>query len=144
MDKFLSDFRNEKLAGAKYDIEDKGNISDYLGIHFEETNNGKIHLSQPHLIQEIIDEVGVPNFKPRATPALSSRILQRDLSGTEFDMNFNYRSIIGKLNFMEKGTRPDIAYAVHQLARFSADPRRCHGEAIVHLAKYLNEPRTKA
>jgi hypothetical protein len=143
VDKFLSDFRNEKLAGAKYDIEDKGNISDYLGIHFEETNDGKIHLSQPHLIQEIIDEVGVPNFKPRATPALSSRILQRDLSGTEFDMNFNYRSIIGKLNFLEKGTRPDIAYAVHQLARFSANPRRCHGEAIVHLAKYLNGTKDK-
>ena len=45
VDKFLSDFRNEELAGAKYDIEDKGNISDYLGIHFEETSNGNIHLS---------------------------------------------------------------------------------------------------
>ena len=143
VDKFLSDFRNEKLAGAKYDIEDKGNIADYLGIHFEETSNGKIHLSQPHLIQEIIDEVGVSNFKPRATPAQSSRILQRNLSGPEFDMNFNYRSIIGKLNFLEKGTRPDIAYAVHQLARFSANPRKCHGEAIVHLAKYLNGTKDK-
>lgn len=83
---------NEKLAGAKYDIEDKGNIADYLGIHFEETSNGNIHLSQPHLIQEIINEVGVSTFKPRATPAQSSRILQRDLSGPKFDMKFNYKS----------------------------------------------------
>lgn len=72
VDKFLEDLRNVKLAGAKCDIEDKGNISDYLGINFSEPDNGKIHLSQPHLIEEIIKEVGVEKFKPRSMPALSS------------------------------------------------------------------------
>jgi ATP-binding cassette subfamily B (MDR/TAP) protein 1 len=50
---------------------------------------------------------------------------------------------VGKLNYLEKGSRPDIAYAVHQCARFSADPKQEHGDAIRWLAKYLKGTREK-
>ena len=33
--------------------------------------------------------------------------------------------------------RPDIAYAVHQCARFSSDPKVEHAEAVECLVKYL-------
>jgi hypothetical protein len=46
---------------------------------------------------------------------------------------------VGKLNFLEKSTRPDIAYATHQVARFCEDPNAEHGEAIEHIAKYLRD-----
>jgi hypothetical protein len=144
VDKFLADFRNEEKAGAKYDIEDKGDITDYLGINFEkDTTTGTVHLSQPHLIDQIIREVGVERFKSRPIPAPSSKILGRDLDGPDFKYKFNYRSIVGKLNFLEKGTRPDIAYAVHQCARFSSNPKKSHGDAIINLAKYLKGTRDK-
>jgi hypothetical protein len=45
--------------------------------------------------------------------------------------------VIGKLNFLEKSTRPDIAYAVHQAARFTAKPKASHGKAVRHLCRYL-------
>jgi hypothetical protein len=48
-----------------------------------------------------------------------------------------YRGIVGKLNFLAKRTRPDIAYATHQIERFSQDPKRTHGEAVLWLCKYL-------
>ena len=44
---------------------------------------------------------------------------------------------------MEKGTRPDIAYAVHQVARFSADPKQTHADAVLHLVKYLRATKDK-
>ena len=144
VDKFLADFRNEEKAGAKYDIEDKGDITDYLGINFEKVgNSGTVHLSQPHLIDQIIKEVGVERFKARPIPAPSSKILGRDLDGPDFAYNFNYRSIVGKLNFLEKGTRPDIAYAVHQCARFSSNPKKSHGDALINIAKYLKGTKDK-
>jgi hypothetical protein len=34
--------------------------------------------------------------------------------------------IIGKLNFLEKSSQPDLAAAVHQAARFSGDPKTTH------------------
>jgi hypothetical protein len=44
---------------------------------------------------------------------------------------------VGKLNFLEKGTHPDIAYATHQCARFSEDRRASHEDTVIWLCKYL-------
>jgi hypothetical protein len=45
---------------------------------------------------------------------------------------------VGKANFLEKSARPDIAVAVHQCARFSADPKQSHEEdALRYLRRYL-------
>ena len=48
-----------------------------------------------------------------------------------------YRSVIGKLNFLEKSTRGDISYPVHQCARFASDPRASHAEAVKRIGRYL-------
>ena len=63
--------------------------------------------------------------------------LSRDLYGQEINEDWHYRSIIGKLNFVEKSTHPEIAYAVHQCARFSSDPKVSHANAIKRIVKYL-------
>ena len=47
------------------------------------------------------------------------------------------------MNYLEKCTRPDIAYAVHQCARFSTDPRFEHGQAVKWLGRYLYGTRDK-
>jgi hypothetical protein len=58
-----------------------------------------------------------------------------------FDLNFNYRSAFGKLNYLAQTTRPDIMYATHQIAKYSSDPRQSHGEAILYLVRYLKKTR---
>ena len=45
--------------------------------------------------------------------------------------------MIGKLNYLEKATRSDISYAVHQCARFVSDPKVEHGETVRWLGRYL-------
>jgi hypothetical protein len=49
----------------------------------------------------------------------------------------NYRQVIGKLLYLEKSTRPDISCAVHQCARFSANPKAKHAEAVKRIGRYL-------
>ena len=56
---------------------------------------------------------------------------------------FHYRSVIGKLNFLEKSTRLDISVSVHQCARFSERPKRCHAEAVKRIGRYLLATRDK-
>ena len=144
VDTAIADLLNEEKAGTKFEIENRGDVSDYLGINFDTKPDGRVFLTQPHLIQQIIDDVNLPTHqRDRATPAASSRILQRDQDGIDFDNTFDYRSIIGKLNYLEKGTRPDIAYAVHQLARFSSNPKKSHADAVIHLVKYLKATKDK-
>ena len=50
---------------------------------------------------------------------------------------FHYRSVVGKLNFLEKSTRLDISVSVHQCARFSESPKKSHAEAVKRIGCYL-------
>jgi len=48
------------------------------------------------------------------------------------------------LGYLEKGSRPDIiAYVVHQSARFSANPKKEHGDAVKWIGHYLKGTRDK-
>jgi hypothetical protein len=38
---------------------------------------------------------------------------------------------------LEKSTRPDIVYAVHQCARFASCPTAGHSIAVKHIGRYL-------
>jgi hypothetical protein len=133
-----------KLLDKSFNVSDEGSISDYLGIKVTRLSDGRLTFTQPQLIDSILVDCGLekPNAKPRETPALSSRILLRDEHGIPWkDEKWKYRSVIGKLNFLEKSTRPDIAYAVHQCARFTAEPKVTHAEAVKNIVRYLKGTR---
>jgi hypothetical protein len=136
-----------KVLGKLFNIEDQGAISDYLGVKVEQVKGGRFKFTQPHLIDQILTDLHLlqqPNTKTTPTPALLTQILQPENDNSRpFDESFHYRSVIGKLNFLEKSTRPDIAYAVHQCARFMENPKAAHGRAIKHIGRYLLGTRDK-
>ena len=128
----------------RFDITDEGDIDEYLGVQVTRHADGTISLTQPHLIDIIIADMGFrANTKGKPTPAPSTILVGRDKDGEPHSESWDYRSIIGKLNFLEKSTRPDIAYAVHQCARFSSDPRASHSAAVRHIVRYLMSTRDK-
>ena len=51
--------------------------------------------------------------------------------------------MIGKLNFLVKSKRLDLSYAVHQCARFAADPKQSHGAAVKRIGRHLASSRGK-
>jgi hypothetical protein len=126
-----------KLASL-FDITDEGKLDEYLGVKISRPTQDTIDLRQPHLIRLILDDMGMkPNTKTKDKAAPSLTILRRDLDGKPFDELWDYRSVIGKLNFLEKSIRPEIAYAVHQCARFLSNPRNSHSNAVKYLCCYL-------
>jgi len=127
------------LIKTKFQLGEEGDLCDYLGIKVTKLPGGTITLTQPHLIDAILTDLKLQSTrtKGRETPALSSVILYKDPKGPPFDESFHYRSIIGKLNFLEKSTCPELAYAVHQCARFCSNPKHSHGIAIKHIGRYL-------
>jgi hypothetical protein len=50
----------------------------------------------------------------------------KDEGGKEFDC---YKSVIGKLNYLEKSARGNIAISVHPCAQYMCQTLRIHGEA---------------
>ena len=49
-----------------------------------------------------------------------------------------YREAVGKLLWLAIFTRPDIMYAVTQVATFCNNPGRDHWYAILHIISYLS------
>jgi hypothetical protein len=47
------------------------------------------------------------------------------------------------LMYLASNTRPDIAFAVHQCARFTHCPRRSHEQALKRIARYLKGTRER-
>jgi hypothetical protein len=56
-----------------------------------------MELKQPHLIQQILDNMGMkPNAKTKDKTVPSSTILRQDLDGKPFDEKRDYWPVIGK------------------------------------------------
>ena len=51
--------------------------------------------------------------------------------------SWKYRDIIGVLGYLQGTTRPDIAMATHQCARFNNDPHLSHELAVKRIGIYL-------
>jgi hypothetical protein len=126
---------------SQFNVNDGGDMSDYLGVKETREKNGTIHLTQPHLIKSILRDLHLIDNKQATTrtlPALTTKILHPNATGTSFNnRTFHYRSIIGKRNFLEKSTRPDLAYATHQCAHFVENPTELHAEAVKCIGRYL-------
>jgi len=133
------------MKQAGLDLTVKGDISKFLGVNISQHEDGTVHLTQPHLIDGILEELGLQgdNTKAKSTPAASSKLLGHHEDAPAHSDHFHYRRIIGKLNYLEKSTQPDISYATHQCARFSADPRKPHVDAVKWLGRYLKGTRDK-
>ena len=92
------------IKDVKLQITLEGDLADFFGVKIERTSANEIIFTQPHLIDDILNDLGLQHAKEgKETPAASSRILTRNENGTAHDKSFHYRSIIGKLNYLEKG-----------------------------------------
>ena len=70
-------------------------------------------------------------------------MLHRDLDGPVRRYAWNYRQAVGMLGYLQGSTRPDIATAVYQCARFCNDPKLSHERAIRRIGKYLHGSKNK-
>ena len=75
-----------------------------------------------------------PNSLPTHMLALGS-----DKNGEPFNEPWNYRTICGMLLYLSINTRPDISFAVSQVCRFSASPKKSHGTAVKMILRYLKK-----
>ncbi|KAI2502758.1 hypothetical protein MHU86_11662 [Fragilaria crotonensis] len=119
LDKLFQDLTDLGLEFTR-----EGTFTDFLGIKFvkDEVAN-TVTLTQKGLIQKIIKATGLQDCNSNHTPALQA-CLGIDPDGEPMDEFWNYRSIVGMLLYLSTNTRPDITFAVSQVARFNHFPRR--------------------
>jgi hypothetical protein len=100
-------------------------------------------MTQPGLIDQILEDVGLVGNKVTQKRTPAREVLQPHDNAAPFDADWNYWSLIGKLNFLAQNTQPDISMAVHMCARFVTKPNRIHQDAAKHICRYLHYTRTR-
>jgi hypothetical protein len=73
----------------------------------------------------LIKAAGMDDWNKVATPAETS-LVGADMDGLTFNETWEYASLVGMLMSLESNTPSYIAYAVHQLARYSHGTKNSH------------------
>jgi hypothetical protein len=126
---------------STYNIGEQGSVQDFLGLCITTDADGTTHFLQEGLIASILQDLHLTDSASKPTPAV--HVLHPDTGGAPRSELWNYRSIIGKLNFLAQMTRPDISMAVHNCARFSTHPTSLHEQAIKRIGCYLAHTRNQ-
>jgi len=137
IDKFVADLRAEGL-----ELTQEETFDEFLGIKFDRVNEKSWKMTQTGLIDKILTAAGMTDCNPNTLPT-SSRPLGSDPEGEPMKEDWNYRGIVGMLLYLSTNTRPDIAFAVSQVARFSNNPKKSHATAIKTILRYLKGTRTE-
>ena len=122
-----------------FELTREGSFAEFLGIKFTQEED-TIELTQTGLIDKIVAATNLTSCKPNKTPALQLA-LGSDPDGEPMSETWSYPSIIGMLLYLSTNTRPDIAFAVSQVARFSSNPKQTHATAVKMIVRYLKGTR---
>jgi hypothetical protein len=115
-----------------YDLDpERGHLAGFLG-HQDRERERQLRQSywQSSLSASISDRAHPQSLEAggvqeaKFTPALEALKACKDCP--LHDEVWNYRSVEGMMMYLAQNTRPDIAMAVHQAARFANDPRDVH------------------
>jgi hypothetical protein len=112
----------------------------FIGINIKRDRlNKRIFMSQQHVIEKLVARFGFQYVKPKAVPADPNVRLSSHLkSKSEGEKIENYRETVGALLYLALQTRPDLAYAVGQVARYCQNPKVEHWQAVLQICGYLN------
>ena len=125
----------KRALSGKFEIKDVGELSYFLGVKVEQRKNS-VWIGQPAYMQNLLERFGMQESNPVATPVNVSTKLTKATDENPIDQQ-KYQSAIGSLMYLSVSTRPDISYAVNNLARFSSNPQEEHWTALKRLLRYL-------
>ncbi|SDA04121.1 BZ3500_MvSof-1268-A1-R1_C045g00138 [Microbotryum saponariae] len=103
-------------------IKTVGDVHHYIALYIRRSSDGSITLSQEQYLKDILTRFGMSNAHPVATPMKSDLHLEIEINPAPFADRTRCLQAIGSLMYASTGTRPDLAYAVGYLARFSQSP----------------------
>jgi len=126
-----------------FEMEDLGIAKYALGIRIIQ-EKGSIKLIQDKYIHSILTEFQVYNDRDTNIPLPNNyNTLKFTPSDTPDQPPFNYRRVVGLLQYVVQCTRPDLAFAVSFLSQFLEDPKISHYQAARHALRYLCHTKSK-
>ena len=142
----------QSLLQTKTNVDFMGPVTHFLGHKFQwedyTINNQRhlrVHLSQTAFADHLVDLAQLSNSaKPVTTPYRSGypvdAIIKPQPSSKEKDsLKQQMRSLVGSLNWLSQGTRPDLATITSMLAKYQNSPTSAHVEAAKYAIRYVKQ-----
>lgn len=109
-----------------------------MGVNVkQDPENGEIWIGQPTYAEKVLQKYGMESAKSVSTPVEVNLKLMKATEESELVDQGLYQSIVGSLLYLSTMTRPDIAYAVSNVARFTSKPTKQHLTAVKRILRYL-------
>ncbi|GKF72320.1 hypothetical protein Tco_0208434, partial [Tanacetum coccineum] len=116
--------------------EGHGEADAILGIRIKHEGNG-IEVSQSHYIEKVLKKLNYFNCTPVSTPIdTSEKLIPNNGQAVS---QIEYSMLISCLMYAMTCTRPDIAFVVGKLSRYTSNHGTQHWQAIQTVLKYLNK-----
>ena len=122
------------MLNKRFDMKDMGVTNVILGMKITKTSDGYA-LSQSHYIEKILDKFIKDDLNLARTPVDVNLYLSKNKGDAVSQLK--YSQIIGSLMYLMNCTRPDIAYAISKLSRYTSNPGEDHWKAIIRVLRYL-------
>ena len=129
---------NTRVA-QHYKIRELGDVEWILGMRVcRDREQRTLTLDQTQYITQLLVRFGMENSNPVTTPAVKRTPLTDATEPSPLlDAKIPYRAAVGALMHAAVGTRPDLAFAVSQVSRYSAQPRVEHWAMVQRIFRYL-------
>ena len=135
---------NEKIEeiktalSKKFDVKDLGELHYFLGVLVTQNHKrGTVWIGQPSFTESILQKYGMEEAKSVKTPVSADlKLLKASDESETVDQN-QYQSAVGSLLYLTTRSRPDIAFAVNNVARFCSKPTKSHWVAVKRIFRYL-------
>ena len=124
------------MIRKRFNIKVLGELREYVGAEFER-KEGKFLIGQEKLIMGMKDRFAVRK-KDWVTPAAPGKVLLEGTEGERLGVmeTQEYRSGVGKLLYLVKLSRPDLASSVRELAKFMDGSTLDHYQAMRRVMEY--------
>ena len=126
------------MLNSRFDMKDMGLADVILGIKILRTTEGLV-LSQSHYVDKILEKFTKGDTALARTPIDTSQHLSKNRG--ESISQIEYSRVIGSLMYLMSCTRPDLAYAVSKLSRYTSNPGVEHWKGITRVLRYLRYTR---
>ena len=128
----------------RFHLEGGGELQWFLGIEVMRNRVAKrMWLCQSSYIEKIGALASATSIKRPLTPMTTEELLPSGKTA-KTPQRKRYQKKLGSLMYVTVMTRPDIAFAVSRLSRFSQNPGPAHEEAVDRVLRYLQTTKNYA
>jgi hypothetical protein len=131
----------KRALKSEFQVTDLGDVHWLLGIQIE-IDNLAISLSQTAYIDTVLSRFQMEQCHPVNLPIDPNAKLSKYEGTNDPSRTKLYQQIVGSLMYCVTGTRPDLAFVVTFLSRFSNNPSSQHLQAVKRVLRYLKGTRT--